>query len=53
MVKLKVRAVGLEFEISKWIDKNLMSLRDCYIVAQQPNIATIDPNKVASAKSFV
>jgi hypothetical protein len=37
MVKIKVRAVALDFEISKWIDKNLAALRDCYIVAQEPN----------------
>lgn len=30
LVKIKIRAVGLEFEICKWIEKNLRGLRDSF-----------------------
>jgi hypothetical protein len=31
--KLKIRAVGLDFEICKWIEKNLLALRDSFEVS--------------------
>lgn len=30
LVKVKIRAVGLDFEICKWIEKNLRGLRDSF-----------------------
>lgn len=35
LCKLKVRAVGLDFEICKWIEKNLLGLRDCFELSCQ------------------
>lgn len=35
LCKLKVRAVGLDFEICTWIEKNLLGLRDCFELSTQ------------------
>jgi hypothetical protein len=32
--KIKVRAVSLNFEVVKWVEKNLRALRDCFEISQ-------------------
>ena len=50
LCKLKIRAVGLDFEICKWIEKNLIGLRDSFEVSIQPNITNFNPKKLQNAK---
>jgi len=33
LCKIKIRAVGLDFEIVKWIERNLRGLRDCFEIS--------------------
>ena len=40
--KIKVRAVSLNFEIVKWIDKNLRALRDCFEISQQKSLVNFN-----------
>jgi hypothetical protein len=30
LCSIQIRAVGLDFEVTKWIEKNLKGLRDCF-----------------------
>ena len=46
LCKLKIRAVGLDFEICKWIEKNLLGLRDCLELSLQPNITNFNQKKL-------
>lgn len=53
LCKIKIRAVGLDFEIVKWIERNLRGLRDCFELSQQQSIEKFHKMKLASAKRFV
>lgn len=43
--KIKIRAVGLDQDIVRWIDKNLRGLKDCFDITQiqKANIKMIHP----------
>jgi predicted O-linked N-acetylglucosamine transferase (SPINDLY family) len=51
--KIKVRAVSLDFEVCKWIDKNLRGLRDCFEISQQKSLQNFNNGKIQNAKSFI
>lgn len=53
LCKLKIRAVGLDFEICKWIEKNMLGLRDCLELSTKPDIANFNQKKLQNAKNFV
>lgn len=48
-----MRAVGLDQDITKFIDKNLRGLRDCFEIFSTQSIAQFPKAKVDNAKSFV
>jgi hypothetical protein len=48
-----VRAVGLDQEITKFIDKNLRGLRDCFEIFSTQSISQFPKMKVDNAKAFV
>ena len=51
--KIKVRAVSLDFQICKWVDKNLRGLRDCFEISQQKSLLNFNNAKIQNAKKFI
>ena len=51
--RLKVRAVGLDQEITKWLEKNMRGMRDCFEITQAASLQSVHKLKAECAKKFI
>lgn len=53
--QFKLRAIGLDFSIAWWLEKNLKfnGLKDCFEISQLTQKQNIPPKKLKNAKKFV
>mmetsp|Transcript_39574 Transcript_39574/g.60490 ORF Transcript_39574/g.60490 Transcript_39574/m.60490 type:complete len:123 (+) Transcript_39574:2242-2610(+) len=51
--KIKVRAVGLDYKICNWLEKNARGLKDCVDLVLAQTTEKLPPARVDNAKQFV
>ena len=52
-ISIKVRAVGLDNEVTMFLEKNMRGLRDCYEICGSPNPQSLPNAKIQRAVAFV